>query len=157
MRGALGYYAWRSLVLLYLPAWETKFRLFMDWMVFPLFGRDVVNMNLNKPVEVAHVMYEPGQDIVREGDVGQSLFIIRSGEVEVLKHAANGSAPQLLATLGPGDHFGEVAVFQRIRRTATVRAKTRVELLHVRREIALALGESKTEIAESLSASPSES
>ena len=94
MRGALGYYAWRSIVLLYLPAWEKKFRLFMDWVVFPLFGRDVINMNLNKPVGVAHVMYEPGQDIVREGDVGQSLFIVRSGTVEVLKQAPNGSGPR---------------------------------------------------------------
>jgi NADH dehydrogenase len=128
----------------------------MDWMFAPIFGHDIVNMNIHKPVGVARVMYEPGQDIVREGDVGQSLFIIRSGEVEVLKQMDNGSA-HLLATLGPGEHFGEVAVFRRMRRTATVRSKTRVELLHVRREIALALSESTSDIARSLSASPGES
>ena len=100
-------------------------------------------------------MYEPGQDIVREGDVGQSLYIIRSGEVEVVKHGANGGRPPVLATLRAGDHFGEVAVFQRVRRTATVRAKTRVELLQLRREAALALSESKAlRSAKSLSASP---
>lgn len=153
MCGLVGYYAWRLIVLLYLPAWEKKFRLLMDWMIVPLFGCDLINMNVHKPVGVARVMYEPGQDIVREGDVGQSLFIIRSGEVEVLQQSGNGS-PHLLATLGAGEHFGEVAVFRRMRRTATVRAKTRVELLHVRREVALALSESRTEIAESLSASP---
>jgi len=155
LRGRLGYYAWRVVVLMYLPAWEKKIRLFIDWIIVPLFGRDVINTNVQKPVGVAPVMYEPGQDIVREGDIGQSLFIIRSGEVEVLKHGENGT-PQLLATLGPGEHFGEVAVFRRIRRTATVRSKTRVELLHVRREVALALSESRTDIAESLSASPGE-
>lgn len=153
MRGLLGYYVWRSIVLLYLPAWEKKFRLFMDWMVGPIFGGDVVNMNVNKPVGVARVMYEPNQEIVREGDIGQSLFIIRSGEVEVLKHTKDG-ALEVVATLGPGEHFGEVAVFQRIRRTATVRAKTRVELLHMRKEVALALSESKSDIGQSLSSSP---
>jgi NADH dehydrogenase len=155
MRGFIGYYAWRLIILLYVPVWEKRFRVFMDWMLAPIFGRDVVNMNVHKPVGVARVMYEPGQDIVREGDVGQSLFIIRSGEVDVLKQMGNGQN-QHLATLGPGEHFGEVAVFRRMRRTATVRSKTRVELLHVRREIALALCESTSDIAKSLSASPGE-
>ena len=154
MRGRLGYLAWRCVVLLYLPAWEKKFRLLMDWLFVSLFGPDVLNMNAYKPVGVMRVMYEPGQYIVREGEVGQSLFIIRTGEVEVLKQPANGGPPELLATLGAGDHFGEVAVFRRMRRTATVRAKTRVDLLHVRREAALALSESSAEIARSLSERP---
>jgi len=156
LRGIIGYYAWRFFMLRYVPVWEKRLRVLMDWMFAPIFGHDIVNMNIHKPVGVARVMYEPGQDIVREGDVGQSLFIIRSGEVEVLKQMDNGSA-HLLATLGPGEHFGEVAVFRRMRRTATVRSKTRVELLHVRREIALALSESTSDIARSLSASPGES
>jgi CRP-like cAMP-binding protein len=103
------------------------------------------------------VMFEPGQDIVREGDVGQSLYIIRTGEVEVLKRAENGGPPDLQATLQAGDHFGEAAVFQGVRRTATVRAKTRVELLHVMREAALALSDSSPFIAERLSSSPADS
>jgi len=150
LKGYIGYLTWRSVVLLYLPAWEKKFRLFLDWLIVPLFGADVINTNVHKPVGLMRVMYEPGQDIVREGDVGQSLFIIRSGEVEVLKSSANGGSPEVLATLRTGDHFGEVAVFKRVRRTASVRAKTRVELLHVRREAAVALSESSTDLAESL-------
>jgi NADH dehydrogenase len=152
-RGLLGYYSWRLICLLYVPAWEKKLRVLIDWTILPFFGGDVVNMNVHKPVGVSRVMYEPGQDIVREGDVGQSLFIIRSGQVEVLKVVENEPA-QLLATLGPGEHFGEVAVFRRVRRTATVRSKTRVELLHIRREVALALSESTPDIAASLSAAP---
>ena len=151
--GAMGYYAWRFIVLMYVPSWEKKWRILLDWLFLPLFGNDVVNMNVHKPVGVSRVLYEPGQDIVREGDVGQSLFIIRSGEVEVLKQGDSGS-PHLLATLGPGEHFGEVAVFRRQRRTATVRSKTRVELLHMRREVALALSESQADMARSLSSTP---
>lgn len=152
LRGKLGFIAWFSVVLMYIPAWEKKIRLLIDWALLPFFGSDVINMNVQKPVGLMRVHYEPGQEIVREGDVGQSLYIIRSGEVEVVKRAANEAPPAVLATLHAGDHFGEVAVFQRVRRTATVRAKTQVELLHVRREAALALTESKTEIADSLAA-----
>ena len=126
----------------------------LDWLFLPFFGPDILNINAHKPLGVTCVMYEPGQDIVREGEVGQSLFIIRTGEVEVLKQPANGGPPELLATLRTGDHFGEVAVFRHLRRTATVRAKTRVDLLHVRREAALALSESSIEIAKSLSGRP---
>lgn len=154
MRGLAGYLAWRSVVVFYVPVWEKKVRLVFDWLIAPIFGRDLINTNVQRPIGVAPVRYEPGQDIVREGDVGQSLFIIRSGEVEVFKKMANGEPPALLATLRAGDHFGEVAVFRRMRRTATVRAKTRVELLHVRREAALALSESSAVIARNLSASP---
>jgi NADH dehydrogenase len=153
LRGRVGYYSWRFICVLYLPDWEKKLRLVFDWLILPFFGGDIVNMNVRKPVGVTRVMYEPGQDIIREGDVGQSLFLIRRGEVEVWQDQENGPA-KLLATLGPGEHFGEAAVFQRMRRTATVRSKTRVELLHIRREIALALSESTPEIGRSLSAFP---
>src|SRR4029077_19189895 len=144
----------RTVVIVYGPVWEKKIRLIFDWLLAPIFGRDLINTNVQRPIGVSPVMYEPGQEIVREGDVGQSLSIIRTGEVEVFKKTVSGQPPEVLATLGAGDHFGEVAVFRRMRRTATVRAKTRVELLHMRREAAVALSESSAEIAQSLSESP---
>jgi NADH dehydrogenase len=155
--GLAGYLSWRGFVLAYLPVWEKKIRLLFDWLVAPIFGRDLINMNVHRPMAVRPVMFEPGQDIVREGEVGQSLYIIRTGEVEVFKRSANGGPPDQLATLRPGDHFGEVAVFSGLRRTATVRAKTRVELLHVMREAALALSDSSPHLAQRLSASPADS
>ncbi|MBE0543872.1 MAG: FAD-dependent oxidoreductase [Verrucomicrobia bacterium] len=151
IRGLLGYLAWRFFMIRYLPAVEKKCRLVLDWLLLPVFGRDLINMNVHRPVLVTPVMHEPRQEIIREGDVGQSLFIIRSGEVEVLKQRPDGSGPEVVATLKAGDHFGEVAVFRGIRRTATVRARTRVELLHVQREAALALSESSHEIARTFS------
>jgi len=154
MRGLAGYLAWRTVVVFYVPVWEKKIRLIFDWLIAPFVGRDLINTNVQRPIGVTPVMYEPGQVIVQEGDVGQSLFIVRTGEVEVFKNDAAGNPPKLVATLGAGDHFGEVAVFRQVRRTATVRAKTRVHLLHLRREAALALSESSAEIAQSLSGSP---
>jgi len=140
-------------VVFYVPVWEKKIRLMFDWLIAPIYGRDLINTNVQRPIGITPVMYEPGQDIVREGDVGQSLFIIRTGEVDVYKNRAKGEPPELLATLQAGDHFGEVAVFRGVRRTATVRARTRVQLLHVRREAALALSQSSAKLAHSFSAS----
>ncbi len=154
--GLLGYLSWRGFVVAYLPLWEKRIRLIVDWLIAPFVGRDLINMNVHRPMSVRPVIFEPGQDIVREGEVGQSLYIIRSGEVEILKKSEDGGPDQHLATLGPGEHFGEVAVFSGTRRTATVRAKTRVELLHVMREAALALSDSSPAFAQ-LSASPAAS
>jgi NADH:ubiquinone reductase (H+-translocating) len=152
MTGLVGYLGWRFFMVLYLPAWEKKLRLVVDWLLAPFFGRDLIDTRVHRPLDVVPVLYEPGQDIVREGDIGHELYIIRSGEVEVRKRRPDGSGIDVVAALGAGDRFGEVAVFEGVRRTATVRALTRVELLRVRRDAAVALTESSTDIARTLKA-----
>ena len=64
--------------------------------------------------------FEPGQEIMRQGDVGVGAFIIRSGKVEVLQDRDGKQVK--LATLGPGDVFGEMALLDEFPRSATVRA-----------------------------------
>src|SRR5213593_368194 len=64
--------------------------------------------------------YEPGQDIVRQGDTGVGAFIIRSGKVDVIQ--GRGGKETKLSTLGPGDVFGEMALLDEFPRSATVRA-----------------------------------
>jgi CRP-like cAMP-binding protein len=69
--------------------------------------------------------------------VGGALYVIVSGQAEVVREHPKGE--QRLAVLGPGEHFGEVAVFQNVRRTATVRALGRVHLLALGRPAAISL------------------
>src|SRR5207249_2353654 len=61
--------------------------------------------------------FEPGQEIMRQGDVGVGAFIIRSGKVEVLQDRDGKQVK--LATLGPGDVFGEMALLDEFPRSAT--------------------------------------
>ena len=126
--GIPGWVAWRATFMYFIPSWDRKLRILLDWILTAFSGRDIANIRMNEPFGVRKEMYEPGQDIVREGDVGQQMYVISEGEVDVVRKAVDGGEEHL-ATLGPGQHFGEVAVFNDKRRTATVRARSRVRLL----------------------------
>ena len=56
----------------------------------------------------------PGRHLLDEGALPHEFFLILEGEVEVTHDG------QTLATLGPGDFFGEIAILEDMRRTATV-------------------------------------
>ncbi len=59
-----------------------------------------------------------GKVLCREGETGAEFFVIVEGEVEVT------SGGETLARLGPGDFFGEIALVEQTKRTATVTALT---------------------------------
>lgn len=140
VRGMLAWLVWRCFMILYLPSPEKKIRVVLNWLMAPFFGRDLINMRVQQPLDLTPVIFEDGQDIVRQDEFGNSMFIIQEGEVQVVR-SENG-IEQVLGLLGKGSHFGEIAVFNRCARTATVRAKGRVKLLQLRRETAAALCES---------------
>jgi ATP-binding cassette subfamily B protein len=78
--------------------------------------------------QLAAERHAPGATIVAAGAPGDRLYIVEEGEVEVLAPDTGGT-PQRLALLGAGDYFGEIALLHDVPRTATVRARTSVQLL----------------------------
>ena len=72
-------------------------------------------------------LYDLGEVIVREGEVGDSCFVIVRGEVVVTRHVGHAEAPVELARLGEGALFGEFALLADRRRHATVSALGEVE------------------------------
>lgn len=64
--------------------------------------------------------YQDGEVIVRQGELGDCMYVIQEGEVEVIQR--HGEKEFCLAVLGPGDFFGEMAVLDKEIRPATVRA-----------------------------------
>ena len=68
--------------------------------------------------------YSFGQQIIREGEAGDRAFIIKQGEVEVIKRNLEGTEV-FIARLGPQEMFGEMCLFEdNAPRSATVRAVT---------------------------------
>ncbi len=64
--------------------------------------------------------YQDGEFIVREGEAGDHMYVIQAGQVEVIRKDGDGEIR--LAVLGEGDFFGEMAIFEREVRSASVRA-----------------------------------
>lgn len=80
-------------------------------------------------------VYRNHETIIRQGDLGNSMYVIQEGEVEILK--VHDGKTVRLAVLGSGDIFGELSLFGNDRRTATVRALGDVRVITVDRKIFL--------------------
>jgi CRP-like cAMP-binding protein len=79
------------------------------------------------------VEFKPGQIVFHMGEMGDTFFIIETGEVEVLAPDVEGT-PNVLNRLGSGDFFGEIALLRAVPRTATIRVVSPTRLLALSRE-----------------------
>ena len=76
---------------------------------------------------IEEVSYDKGQGIISEGEAGNAIFMIKSGQVQITKKA--GAGEKLVATLTEGDFFGEISMFESGIRTATAKAIIPAQLL----------------------------
>jgi len=74
-------------------------------------------------------IYADGEDIVKQGESGDCMYEILEGKVEVIEESSE--QPLRLAVLRKGDFFGEMAIFEREVRSATVRAIGNVRALTI--------------------------
>jgi CRP/FNR family transcriptional regulator, cyclic AMP receptor protein len=77
--------------------------------------------------------YEAGQIVFDEGDVGDAMYVIAEGSVEILRKNAAGSFATI-ATLDAPQFFGEMSLIDKEYRSATVRAKAAATLLQLTNE-----------------------
>ena len=95
----------------------------------PLFA-DLFEEDLKRLYQMAETISVPaGQLVLREGDQGDSLFVVLGGELEVTKR--QGSQDVLLALYKPGQFFGEMALLEQAPRSASVRTLQESRLLVV--------------------------
>lgn len=97
------------------------------------------------PFERYVVQYPMGDIIFSEGEIGNDMFILQSGTVELIKKIAGET--RVLATLEKGDFFGEMSVLEDLPRTATARAKADVEVVRINGATFDTMLKSNTEIA----------
>ncbi|NTX07209.1 cyclic nucleotide-binding domain-containing protein [Myxococcus sp. CA051A] len=88
-------------------------------------------VELDRLAELARTRHcVPGEVIFHEGDLGDSLFLVVEGQVEVARNGTDG-LPRTLAVLSPPEFFGEMGLIDKDYRSATVRARTQAHLLQL--------------------------
>lgn len=82
--------------------------------------------------QVAHRnTFAAGETVFEEGEPGSTLHVVCSGRIDIVRDSAND--PVVLTTLGPGEFFGELALFDRGPRSATAVAVEDTETLSLDR------------------------
>ncbi|HXX68070.1 MAG TPA: FAD-dependent oxidoreductase [Polyangiaceae bacterium] len=121
--GFLAWFLWRTIYLTKIPGWGRRVRIAASWTLDLFLPPELVQIKLGSSVGVTQEHFEPGQEIFRQGDVGDRIYIILSGQVEILRDDRH------VATLGRGDFFGEAALLTHAKRNATVKCVEPLDVL----------------------------
>jgi NADH dehydrogenase len=127
LSGFVAWFLWRTVYLFKLPGFERKLKVGLAWALDLLIPPEVVQLKLGAARGVSQAHYEPGEPVFQQGDAGETLYILLSGEAEVVRNV-NG-ADQIVARLQPGEFFGEMALLNERARGATVRCIKAMDVL----------------------------
>ena len=130
--GFLAWIVWRAIYWWKLPGLDRKLKVGLSWFIDVLIPPEIVQLKLGNSQGVVQAHFEPGEAVFRQGDLGDCLYIILGGEAEVVREDSNG-ARQVLARLGPGEYFGEMALLNEKTRGATIRCVTAMDVLTLRK------------------------
>jgi CRP/FNR family transcriptional regulator len=97
--------------------------------------------------------FRKGETVFHQGDPGDALFIVASGSVKVVLPSDEGAEPAIVAVLGPGEFFGELAILDGAPRSATIVAVEPAETLVLHRDTFLALIDEQPQLRRALLAS----
>ncbi len=129
--GFIAWMLWRTIYLGKMPGLNRKVRIGMDWIVALLFQPDLVQVKPNLTSGIRRQHFEPGEIVFNQGDLGDKVYIIEQGAVEVLLED-NGKVRHV-ADLKTGECFGEMAVIGNVSRSATVKATAPTNVLLIPR------------------------
>jgi NADH:ubiquinone reductase (H+-translocating) len=137
--GLAAWLLWRGIYLMKMPGIRNKVRIALDWIVALVFPADLVQIKLLRESGIARQHFEAGEIVFNQGDLGDNVYVIETGQCEVLRQVLpqglneSDGALEHVADLGPGDYFGEMAVLADASRNATVRATAPSDLLLIRK------------------------
>jgi NADH dehydrogenase len=129
--GLIAWALWRMIYWMKLPGFDRKLKVALSWVLDALIPLEAVQIKAAPTQGIAQLHFESGEVIFHEGDIGDYLYIIVDGEVEVFK--TSGGKETRLAKLGKGEYFGEMALLNQRDRLATVRCLSPVNVLALRK------------------------
>ncbi|MBX3736753.1 MAG: FAD-dependent oxidoreductase [Candidatus Didemnitutus sp.] len=152
LSGFWAWFAWRGVYLFKMPSWGRRIQVGADWAWLLLFPRDLAYIRTDTTERVTHAHYEPGDFIIRQGEPASAFYVIESGEVEVVRATQENPAGEIIAVLGAGSFFGEQALINNQPRTASVRARSVVEVVVMGRHVFSTISKSLTPLRAALTA-----
>ena len=125
--GFLAWFLWRSIYLFKMPGWGRRLKVAVAWTLDLFLPPELVQLPLRGSLGVVREHFEPGEEVFRQGDLGDRVYIVLSGRAEVLREF-DGSR-EAIATLARGEYFGEMALLNSTTRNATVRCVEAMDVL----------------------------
>jgi len=136
LSGFLAWFVWRTIYLAKMPGWGRRLKVAASWTLDLLLEPELVELRLTGAGGAIHEHFEPGQLVFSEGELGDRVYILLSGRAQVVRARPGGETT--LATLGPGECFGEMALLDSAPRNATVRCLEPMTVLSIpKREFGL--------------------
>lgn len=135
LSGFFAWFVWRGMYLFKMPSWSRRIKVGFDWAWQLVFARDLSHLKANLTERVAHAHYQAGDYVFRQGDPATDFFIVEQGEVEIVREPAARKPEQIMAVLGSGSFFGELALVTNQPRSASVRARTPLDVVVVGRTV----------------------
>ncbi len=132
LSGFFAWWLWRTVYLMKMPGWGRRLKVAVDWTLDLVLPPDIVQLRVGGTRGLSREHYEPGQEVFRQGELGDRLYLILAGAVEVVRQEVGAS--RVLARLGPGQWFGEMALLQMTVRSASVRCVEPLDVLSLPRE-----------------------
>jgi NADH dehydrogenase len=128
LSGWLAWFCWRTIYLGKFPGLDRRVRIAVDWTLDLFLPKDITEVRIFRPDEVRREHFEPGEVVFDQGDFGDKVYFVSKGEAEAVKDG------EVVAELGPGEVFGEIALVSNQPRLAAIRARTALDVVSVNRE-----------------------
>ncbi|MFO0775159.1 MAG: FAD-dependent oxidoreductase [Nitrospiraceae bacterium] len=135
LAGFPAWWLWRTVYLLKMPSWSRRIKLAFDWTWELFFPRDLAHPHTAPTERIHRAHFRRGDLIMREGDPATDLYMIEAGTVEIVRRSTVGGGERVVATVGPGEFFGERALLEGAKRSATARATSEVEVVVMGRDL----------------------
>ena len=142
LSGFIAWWVWRTVYLLKMPSWGRRIKVAGDWTWELFFPRDLMSIRPDQTERISHAFYRQGDYVFHQGDPAQNFYAVEKGEVEVLRRPSSGDRDDLIAQLGPGDFFGEMALLEHRPRSASVRVVSDAEITVLGAEVFTRLSKS---------------
>jgi NADH dehydrogenase len=131
--GVLAWLLWRAIYLMKMPGLDRQIRVASSWFLDIVLPADIVQLKTDRGAGISRQHYEDDEVVFRQGDKGDRLYIVVNGKIQIVNERP-GQPTAIIAELGPGQCFGEMALISDQPRNATVRTSGPVDVLTVDRD-----------------------